>query len=143
PFQNPSGSLISLYLTVNDPQTGVVANLPGKVVTDPKTGQITSIFEANPQLPLEDVKVHLFTGPRAALRTPPTCGTYSPSADITPWSAPETANAKVSDSFAIQASPNGGNCPTSQAAIPNSPSFSAGTIAPQAGAYSPFVLKLT
>jgi uncharacterized repeat protein (TIGR01451 family) len=143
PYQNPSGSLIALYLAIHDPITGVVANLPGRVQTDPQTGRITSIFEENPQLPLEDVKVHLFTGPRAALRTPPTCGTYSPTAQVTPWSTPETADATVSDSFAIQATPLGGNCPTEISQLPNSPSFSAGTIAPQAGAYSPFVLKLT
>jgi hypothetical protein len=143
PYQNPSGSLIALYLTVHDPITGVVANLPGKVITDPNTGQITSIFEENPELPLEDVKVHLFTGPRAALRTPPTCGAYTPKADITPWSAPETPDANVSDSFAIQATPLGGSCPTDLSQLPTSPSFEAGTIAPQAGTYSPFVLKLT
>jgi hypothetical protein len=143
PFENPSGSLIALYLTIEDQPSGIVTNLAGRVQADPSTGQLTTIFEGNPQLPIEDIKAHLFTGPRAALRTPAACGTYSPSADITPWSSPQTANAHPTDSFAIQANPNGGGCPTSADQLPNSPSFTAGTLAPQAGAYSPFVLKLT
>jgi hypothetical protein len=142
PYANPFGSLLALYLAVDDPKTGIVANLAGKVTTDPVTGQLTTRFEENPQLPIEDIKLHLFTGPRASLRTPPTCGTYSTTSDITPWSAPETANAHPSDSFAITSAPAGRACPSSVDQAPNSPSFSAGTIAPQAGAYSPFVLKV-
>jgi hypothetical protein len=143
PFQNPSGSLVALYLALSDPATGVVSNLAGRVELDPNTGQLTTVFGDNPQLPIEGIKAHLFTGPRAALRTPAACGTYSPRADMTPWSSPQTADAHPSDSFAIQASPNGGGCPTSADQLPNSPSFTAGTLAPQAGAYSPFVLRLT
>lgn len=143
PFKNPTGSLIGLYLAISDPSTGTVSNLAGKVEADPVTGQLTTIFEENPQLPIEDIKVHLFTGPRAALRTPAACGTYASKADLTPWSAPQTAIAHLSDPFAIQANPNGGACPAQGQALPSSPSFTAGTVSPQAGAYSPFVFKLT
>ncbi|HEY2333555.1 MAG TPA: hypothetical protein VGH58_00920 [Solirubrobacterales bacterium] len=142
PFANPSGSLIGLYLELSSPSTGIVSNLAGKVIADPNTGQLTTVFEENPQLPLEDIRTKLFTGPRAALRTPAACGAYSPRADITPWSAPQTAVAHLSDPFEIQANPGGGACPSQGQALPNSPSFTAGTLAPQAGAYSPFVLKL-
>jgi hypothetical protein len=143
PYENPFGSLLALYLAVHDPLTGVVTNLAGRVIPDPSTGQLSTIFEDNPQLPIEDVKAHLFTGPRASLRTPPACATYTSTAEMVPWSAPETPNAHPTDSFAITASPNGGSCPSSTDQLPQSPSFTAGTIAPQAGAYSPFVLKLT
>jgi hypothetical protein len=151
PFQNPFGSLLAIYLSINDPERGVVTNLAGEVTADPLTGQLTTRFAENPQLPLEDVRLHLFTGPRAALRTPTACDSdpttpeldpYTTTTDITPWSAPETADAHPSDSFAIQAAPGGGSCPSSAGSAPNSPSFSAGTIAPQAGAYSPFVLRV-
>jgi hypothetical protein len=143
PYQNPFGSLLALYLALDDPETGVVSNLAGKVIADPATGQLTTVLEENPELPIEDITTHLFTGPRASLRTPPTCATYTSQATMTPWSTPQTPDAVVTDSFAIQASPNGGNCPTSANALPNSPSFTAGTVNPRAGAFSPFVLKLT
>jgi hypothetical protein len=143
PLKNPTGSLIGLYLELNDPSTGTVSNLAGKVVADPQTGQLSTVFEQNPQLPIEHIKTHLFTGPRAALRTPAACGTYSSRADMTPWSAPQTAVAHPTDSWAIQANPNGGNCPGQGQPLPSTPSFTAGTLDPQAAAYTPFVFKLT
>jgi hypothetical protein len=138
PFKNPSGSLLALYLAIDDPSTGTVANLAGRVEADATTGQLTNVFEENPQLPISDIKAKLFTGPRAALRTPASCGTYTSTARMTPWSAPQTPDAEPSDSFEIAGAPDGGSCPSS---LPNSPGFSAGTIAPQAAAYSPFLLK--
>jgi hypothetical protein len=144
PFDNPFNSLVAIYLDVEDPQSGVVSKLAGKVDLDPQTGQITASFAENPELPIEDVKVSLFKGPRAALITPPTCATYTTTADITPWSTPEGADVHPADSFAttLPASGNGA-CPSSEAQAPNTPSFTAGTLAPQAGAYTPFVLKLS
>jgi hypothetical protein len=143
PLKNPTGSLIGLYLELNDPSTGTVSNLAGKVIADPVTGQLTTVFEDNPQLPLEDIKTHLFTGPRAALRTPAACGSYATKTDLAPWSAPQTPVAHLSDPWQIQASPNGGACPAQGEALPNTPSFTAGTLSPQAGDYSPFLFKLT
>jgi hypothetical protein len=143
PFKNPSGSLIALYLELSDPPTGTVSNIAGEVIADPQTGQLTTVFEDNPQLPLERIRTHLFTGPRAALRTPANCGSYASKADLTPWSAPETPVAHLSDPWQIQANPNGGTCPQQGQALPNTPSFTAGTLSPQAGNYSPFLFRLT
>jgi hypothetical protein len=143
PFDNPFDSLLAIYLTVEDPKTGTVAKLPGKVSADPKTGQLVTRFTESPELPLEDVSVHLFGGPRGPLITPPLCGNHTTTTTLTPWSAPEGQDAHPSDSFATSAFPGGGACPTAAGQAPNSPSFDAGTIAPLAGAYSPFVLKLS
>jgi hypothetical protein len=143
PYANPFNSLLAIYIAVEDPKTGIVAKLPGKVVADPNTGQLTTTVQESPELPIEDVKLKLFAGPRAALRTPISCATYTTTSDLTPWSTPEGANAHPSDSFATSVAANGGACPASEAAAPNHPSFSAGTVSPQAGAYSPFLLKVS
>jgi hypothetical protein len=143
PFENPFGSLLAIYIAVEDPLTGVVAKLPGKVTADPVTGQLTTTVEESPELPLEDVALHLFTGPRAALTTPPACGEYTTTSDLTPWSTPERADAHPIDTFATTVSPNGAACPSNAGEAANKPAFSAGTISPQAGAYSPFVLKIS
>ncbi len=143
PFQNPFNSQYAIYIAVEDPLTGVVAKLPGKVTADPSTGQLTTRVEESPELPLEDVAIKFFGGPKAALSTPPVCGTYTTTSDLTPWSTPEGADAHPVDSFQTSVSPTGGNCPTSEAQMSNHPSFTAGTVGPQAGAYSPFVLKVT
>jgi hypothetical protein len=144
PFHNPFGSLLAIYLAIEDPQTGVIAKLAGRVTPDPQSGQLRTTFTESPQLPLEDVSLHIFAGPRAALKTPLACGRYATTSTLTPWSTPEGADAHPTDSFTTSAPAGGsGACPSSEAAAPNKPSFSAGTLAPAAGAYSPFVLRLT
>jgi hypothetical protein len=139
---NPFGSLLAIYIAVDDPQTGVVLKLAGHVEPDPSSGRLTTRFDENPQLPFEDLEVHLFEGPRAPLRTPTTCGAYATTTDLKPWSAPDSgADATPSDSFAVATAPNG-PCANSEAEQPNHPSFSAGTQIPLAGAYSPLVARL-
>jgi hypothetical protein len=144
--QSPRGQVrlsAAIYLAIEDEETGIVSKLAGKVEPDPNTGQLTTVFEENPQLPLEEVKLHLFGGARASLVTPISCGAHTTTTTLTPWSSPEGLDAHPSDSFRIAASPGGGSCPGSEAAAANKPAFQAGTLAPQAGAYSPFVLKLS
>ncbi len=143
PFDNPFNSLLAIYLSIDDPQSGTIAKLAGEVIPDPVTGQLINRFTENPELPLEDVKLHLFPGSRAALTTPQACATHTTTTDLVPWSTPEGADAHPSDSFATIASPNGGGCPSSEGGAPNNPAFTAGTVLPQAGAYTPFVLKLS
>jgi hypothetical protein len=141
--ENPFGSLLALYIALNDPISGVVVKLAGKVEPDPVTGQLRTTFRNNPQLPVEEFDFNFFGGPRAALTTPPTCGTYTTTTDLTPWSAPEGADAFPSDPFSITSSPGGGPCPASEVQMPNNPGFEAGTATPLAGAYSPFVMRLS
>jgi hypothetical protein len=140
--ENPFASLLAIYIAVNDPQTGVVVKLAGKVSPDPLTGQLTTTVTGSPQVPFEDFTFDFFEGARAPLRTPQTCATHTTTTAMVPWTAPEGLTANPSDSFAIANSPAGGACPTSKDQLPNKPSFEAGTANPLAGAYSPFILKL-
>ncbi len=142
PYDNPFRSLLAIYIAVEDSQRGVVVKLAGHVEVDPATGQLTTTFDENPQLPFEDFKLDFFGGPRAALKTPATCGRFTTATDLTPWSAPEGADATPSSSFEVTSGPNGSPCVDSADQEPNSPAFEAGTLTPQAGAYSPFVLHL-
>lgn len=137
---NPFGSLLAVYVTASDPRTGVVLKLAGKVELDEATGQITTRFDENPQLPFEDLTVDFFDGPRAPLRTPAQCGTFATTASFTPWSAPESGPpATPSDAFAIASGPGGSACPDGHTAV----SLSAGVATPIAGSYSPFTMRLS
>src|SRR5262249_46181552 len=61
-----------------------------------------------------------------------------------PWSAPESGPpATPKDPWEISGGPGGAPCASSQAQLPNSPSFTAGSTSTQAGAFSPFVAKVT
>jgi hypothetical protein len=143
PFDNPFGSLLAVYIAVDDPRSGVVAKFAGKVEPDPLTGQLATRFSENPQLPLKAVRLHLFAGPRASLQTPPACGPYTTTSTLTPWAAPDLPDANPSDGFEVSASPSGGACPASEAAAPHAPAFVAGTLSPRAGAFSPLIFKLS
>jgi uncharacterized repeat protein (TIGR01451 family) len=133
-YENPFHSLLAGYIVVDDPTTGVVVKIPGEILPDEHTGQITGVFDNNPQFPFSDLKLHFKGGSRGALATPENCGLYSTTSALTPWSAPGSGPlAAPSDSFAIDAGCVSGF----------SPSFSAGTTNTHAGAYSPFVLSFS
>jgi len=143
PYDNPFDSLLAIYIAVDDEASGVVIKLAGEVEVGAE-GQLTTTFADNPQLPFEDFKLDFFGGERAALKTPATCGTYTTTSSLTPWSAPQSGPpATPSDSHGITSAPGGGSCATSPEQLPNSPGFEAGTEAPIAGAFSPFVLHLS
>ena len=137
--ENPFDSLLAIYLVVDDPQTGVVVKLPGKIDPDPDTGRLTTSFDYNPQLPFEDLTIH-FTGggPQSELASPEVCGPHTTTGSWEPWSAPESGpDAQTSDTFNVA-----GNCSPSLASRPFNPSFEGTTTNPIAGAYSPLVVKV-
>jgi hypothetical protein len=130
--KNPFNSLIATYIIAKDPVSGVVVKLPGRVALDQGTGQITAIFEDNPEVAFEDAEIHLFGGDRAPFSTPSRCGTYTTEATLTPWSG--TAPIHSQSSFQVTSGPGGGPCP---GALPFTPTLRAGTTNAQAGAFSP------
>jgi hypothetical protein len=138
--ENPFGSLLAVYIAIYDPITGVVVKLPGEIKADPQTGQLTTTVDQNPQVPFDDFKINLFEGSRAPLTTPATCGAFTTSSVLSPWSG--GAAASPSSSFEVTSAAGGGSCPPTTAQEPMAPSFSAGTFSPIAGTYSPLVVKL-
>jgi hypothetical protein len=139
--ENPFGSLLAIYIVVDDPRTGVVVKLAGEVVADPTTGRLTTTVTAGPQFPFSELRTHFFGGARAALRTPATCGSYEVSSQLTPWSAPQSGPpATPGAGFGVSQAAGPGACPTTPSHEPNHPACTAGTVNPQAGAYSTFVV---
>jgi hypothetical protein len=141
PYENPFGSLLALYLVIKVPDRGVLVKVAGKVSPDPKTGQIVTVFDEAPQLPVSTVDLHFREGARAPLITPRTCGTYQAITKLSPWSVPDSAVARVSD-FSIESGPEHGPCPPG-ATPPFVPGFEAGTTSNTAGSYSPFNMRVT
>jgi hypothetical protein len=140
PYDNPFQSFLSLYISVNDPKSGIVATLAGKVEADPVTGQLTATFPENPQLPFEHFFLHFKQGPHAPLRTPAVCGTYETKAELSGYANPESP-VSTTDQWQITQAP-GGSCAGDSASLPNSPFLDAGTVSPSANSYSPFVMHL-
>jgi hypothetical protein len=129
---NPFNSTLAAYVVVNDPITGVLIKIAGEFLPDPHTGQLTALFDENPNLPFSDLKLHFFGGPRSELATPEACGTFTTSTVLTPYSAPDSGlPANPFQSFVIDEACPGGFSPT----------FAALSTNLQAGAYTPFVVS--
>jgi len=128
--ENPFRSVFATYVVVNDPVTGVVLKFAGEVKPDPHTGRLTAYFPENPNLPFSDLQLHFFGGPRSEFTTPPSCGTFTTTSILEPWSAPDSGPpATPFDSFTIN----------EQCATGFNPSFTAGATNLQAGAFTTFV----
>ena len=135
---NPFGSTLAVYLTPAG--GGVQLKLPGEITTDPDTGQLVTTFDDNPQLPFDSMVLEFKGGQRAPLVNPPTCGTKSVEAEFTAWSGTVVSR---TDSFEITQAASGGDCPATPAERPFEPGFDGGVATPAAGAYTPFVFRLT
>ena len=143
PFENPFGSLLAIYVAVEDPATGTIVKLAGRVEPDPSSGRLITTFDQLPQLPFESARFELAGGPHAALRTSALCGAFTTTTDLTPWTSPAAADATPSDPFQITSGAGGSSCQSEEAALPNQPGFQAATASPQAATYSPFDFRLS
>ena len=142
------GKLYRLYLELGGTgafaQTGIHFKVPLETHVNTTTGQLTTTTLGTPQAPFSELKIHLNGGPRAPLDNPAACGPALTTADLTPWSAPGltpqglsmpgTPDATPSSFFEVE----GCDSPPKLA-----PGFSAGTVSPQAGAFSAFTLNFT
>jgi uncharacterized repeat protein (TIGR01451 family) len=130
---NPFASMLAMYIVVSSEERGVTVKLAGRVDPDPVTGQLTTTFDNQPQLPFSKLELHLKSGPRAPLSTPATCGTYATSFELTPWSeAASTVSGSVPFTIDQGCGANG-----------FSPSWTAGSLIPAAGAFSPFLVNFS
>ncbi len=141
PFENKFNSLLALYLVARIPDRGVVVAAAGKVTPDPLTGQLTTTFDENPQLPFSDFTLAFRQGQTSPLITPPVCGPFTAAADLTPWSVPSQEHL-ISAEFGITSGVHGGPCP-SGGVPPFAPLLHAGSYSNQGGSYSPFYLRLS
>jgi hypothetical protein len=133
PADAEGGKMVRLYVQlVGAGEAGIVVKLEGQGHVDQKTGQITTVFDNNPQVPFNRMHFVLGGGPRAVLANPRTCGTVTANGDLTPWNT----GPGVSDSLPFYELDINQGCFGPQFA----PSFVAGMPNIQAGAYGPFTL---
>ena len=118
PNANPLGAPVALYVVAEEPVSGTRIKLAGQVALNQATGQPTLTFDELPQLPIGDIELELFGGPRALLANPPTCGLATSTSELTPWSG--TAGVTASSAFKLNSGVEGTPCFASQ---PFSPIF--------------------
>ncbi len=135
---NPFGSLVGMYLEAQNAKAGVVIKLAGEVALNPVSGQLVATFPNEPELPFEEAKLHFFGSDRAPLSTPPSCGAYTTTASVSPWSG--NAPVAASSTFDITSGPDETGCASPR---PFNPGFAAGSTNVQAGAYTPLTLTMS
>ncbi|MGN6814572.1 MAG: TolB family protein, partial [Solirubrobacterales bacterium] len=123
------GHLFGLWLVSDD--LGLHIKIPGEIEPDPNTGQLTAVFSGLPQVPVEEIDFDIWGGPRAPLKNPDSCGTYSTAFSFTPHSndPPVTGQTQMTID-------EGCGAPGF------SPQLHGGATKPVAGAFSPFLLDL-
>jgi hypothetical protein len=125
-----AGDQYRLFLTIEGRKVSV--RLKGSVEPNADTGQLTAVFQNNPQLPVETLTVDFRDGPRAPLATPQDCGPKTASTSVTPWSGTPPVSA-TSSPFDI----SGAGCP-----VGFQPAFAAAPASSAAGAFTPFTARI-
>ena len=128
--ENPFRSIFAIYMVVRGP--GFFLKLPGELNLDKQTGKLRTVFNNNPQLPFEELRLDFRGGPTAPLVTPDICGTYTTRSEITSWASEEPV--VVNSPTVIDENCTGGGSfkPTLQAGVAN----------PVAGAKSPLTIRI-
>jgi hypothetical protein len=139
---NPFGTLMAMYVVLQDTENrGILVKVPGRLDLNEQNGQIVNTFEDLPQFPFSNLELHFRSGPRAPLINPPTCGVKRIGVELTSYADPANP-VDVSDSYDITQGANGTGC-QSGGERPFRPKMTGGTVVPNAGAYSPFLFRMT
>jgi hypothetical protein len=134
-----SGTQYRIFVDAESPRYGITVRLLGSVRADPRTGQLSTTFVDNPQVPFTSFELAFDGGPRAVLSSPPICGSKA-SSQMTPWSGNPPAT--PAGPIVLSSAPGGGPCAKTLAERPFAPAFSLRPTGTKAGAYKPLALRI-
>jgi hypothetical protein len=135
--RTPEPGNLFRFWVVTDEQ-GVHLKLPAEIEANPLTGQITTVFNGIqtlgglPQVPFSQLRLHVFSSPRAPVSTPASCGTYQTHYSFSPWSGGSAAVGDTAMEITTGCGKGG-----------FSPKINAGSTKSDAGSFSPFTFTLT
>jgi hypothetical protein len=123
------GHQFGLWLTSD--ALGLHVKIPGELEPDKATGRLTAVFRDLPQVPVEEIDLNVWGGPRAPLQNPDSCGTYTTDYSFSPHSEDPAVTGQ--SEMQIDEACN----------QPFSPTLHAGVTDPVAGRFSPLIIDLT
>ena len=135
-----SGEQFRIFIHVGSVRYGVNVRLVGHVFPNLATGQLTAVVDENPQATFSSFKLRFNGGSKGTLTSPPICGPHTTSSLLSPWSG--QADAEPGSTFTLTSDPTGGNCPATLAERAFAPGYSAASESSQAGAFSPFKVRI-
>jgi hypothetical protein len=129
-----SGQMFRVFLELQG--FGSDIKIKGSVVANPETGQLTATFASLPELPFQNLRLHLNGGPNAVLVNSQACGANTTTTQLYPYTG--NPPAAPSSTFTTTYDGNGAPCP---ATLPFAPSSSIFTASSQAGSLSPLSVQ--
>jgi hypothetical protein len=138
PYDNPFGSLLSVYLVAKLPGRGALVKVAGRIDPNPANGNLVASFDNLPQLPYTELNLTFRTGQRAFLITPPACGAAVTTTDLLPWAGGGSVHATTATT--IKTGIGGGACPVGQP--PFNPSVVAGGVNSNVNSYTPYFVHI-
>jgi hypothetical protein len=135
-----SGNLYRVFLKAVSSRYGVDVRLIGNVKADPLTGQLTTVFKDNPQVPFTSVKLDFDDG-KGVLTSPPTCGPNAATHAMTAWSGTPDQGPQEGG-FTLAKAPGNGACAKTMAQRPFAPGFSAKPQSDAAKTFTPFTAQI-
>ncbi|HEX6204443.1 MAG TPA: hypothetical protein VFZ29_01365 [Solirubrobacterales bacterium] len=135
-----SGNLYRVFLNAVSSRYGVDVRLIGNVKADPLTGQLTTVFKDNPQVPFTSVKLDFDDG-KGVLTSPPTCGPNAATHAMTAWSGTPDQGPQEGG-FTLGKAPGDGPCAKTMAERPFAPGFSAKPQSDAAKTFTPFTAQI-
>jgi len=136
-----SGDLYRIFLNAASGRYGVDVRLIGNVQADPRTGQLTTVFKDNPQVPFTSVKVDFDDG-KGLLTSSPTCGPNAATHSMTAWSGTPDSGPRE-EGFTLSKAPGGGACAKSLAERPFGPGFRAAPKSDAVKTFTPFAVQIS
>jgi hypothetical protein len=130
------GRLFGFWVVADE--QGVHLKLPAQIEANPLTGQVTVVLDhiaglqGLPQVPVADLKLDVFGGPRAPLSTPAGCGTYVTEFSFAPWSGRPAAEGGTPMQITAGCGKGG-----------FAPRIEAGSLTSAGGHFTPFAFTLT
>jgi hypothetical protein len=123
-----------IYLDAESARYGVSVRIKGETIPNEATGQVTTVFNENPEQPFTKASLHFGRGALTAIANPLTCGSAVSNATFVPYTTPEGATKAAMSAFTPTGCPN---------PIPFAPTQSTSNQTTTAGGNTSYTFSLT
>jgi hypothetical protein len=101
-----TGPPYTIYLDAESERYGVSVRIKGQTIPNEATGQLTTVFDENPEQPFTRVSMHFGRGALTPIANPLSCGTAATTGSFVPYTTPEGATKAAMSAFAPTGCPN-------------------------------------
>jgi hypothetical protein len=123
-----------IYLDAESKRYGVSVRIKGETIPNEATGQVTTVFNENPEQPFTKASLHFGRGALTAIANPLTCGSAASTGTFVPYTTPEGATKAAVSAFTPTGCPN---------PIPFAPTQSTSNQTTTAGGNTSYTFSLT